>query len=83
MGVAFPPPTIDHALDEIEGRILPSMSEILDGVLEAAAMARAGIDAEAHGAELRRVVRELQEVTRQMEALSMVPQAAPALRISA
>ena len=69
MGAYFQPPLVDHALSEIESYILPSLSQMLEGVLDAATMARAGVEPEAHGVELRRVVRELEQVTRSMESL--------------
>ncbi len=81
MGVHFQPPRIDEALSEIESAILPSLGQMLEGVLEAAATARAGVEPEAHGRELRRVVAELEQVTRRMEMLA--PLQAGAVRISA
>ena len=85
MGVHFQPPLVDHALSEIESTILPSIGQMLEGVLKAAVMARAGVDPAANGAELRRVVRELEAVTRSMESLTAFLPAvqAPEARISA
>ncbi len=70
MGVHFQPPVVDDALAQIESDILPSFGRMLEGVLEAAAMARAGVEADEHGGELRRVVRELEQVTARMELIA-------------
>ena len=85
MGVHFQPPLVDHALSEIETAILPSLGQMLEGVLEAAVMARAGVQPEEHGAELRRVIGELEQLTRTMETLTAcaVPLQPAEVRISA
>jgi hypothetical protein len=62
--------SLEEAFERIEEAILPSLSITLDALLEAAALARPGADAEAHAAELRTLAFELESATRQMEALS-------------
>lgn len=63
----------DEAIERIEESILPSLGTILDAALEAAALGRPGIDAEAHAAELRAIAAELEAMTRQVEALAPPP----------
>ncbi len=61
---------IDEAFERIEETILPSVSAMLDSLLDAASLARPGVDAEAHAAELRRVALQLEALTREVEAIS-------------
>jgi hypothetical protein len=61
---------LDEAFERIEESILPSLSLVLDSLLDAAALARPGADAEIFAAELRTIGAELESLTRQMEALS-------------
>ncbi|MDQ3140463.1 MAG: hypothetical protein M3Q15_07030 [Pseudomonadota bacterium] len=56
----------DAAFDRIEEGILPSVSMMLDTLLDAATLGRPGIDADAYAAELRSLARELDTLTRQM-----------------
>ncbi|MEA3014991.1 MAG: hypothetical protein QOD42_3536 [Sphingomonadales bacterium] len=53
----------DRALDRIDQAILPSLSRLLDSLLDSAALARPGIDAEEHAAGLRRTARQMGELT--------------------
>ena len=60
---------IDHrqfegALDTIDRAILPSLSRLLDGVLDSAALARPGVDAEDYSAGLRRAARQVDQLSR-------------------
>jgi hypothetical protein len=61
---------LDEAFERIEESILPSLSLILDSLLDAAALARPGVDADIYAAELRTIGAELESLTRQVEALS-------------
>ena len=61
---------IDEAFELIEETILPSVSLMLDTVLDAASLARPGRDAEVYAAELRTVALQLEEVMRQVEAIA-------------
>ena len=61
---------LDEAFDRIEETILPSISMMLDTLLDAAALARTGHDREAYAAELRTIALQLEELTRQVEAIS-------------
>jgi len=61
---------LDEAFERIEETILPSLSMMLDTLLEAAALARPGKDGEAFAAELRMLGIQLDAVTRQIEAVS-------------
>jgi hypothetical protein len=62
--------SLDEAFDRIEETILPSMSMMLDTLLDAAALARPGRDSEAYAAELRTIGLQLEALTRQVEAVS-------------
>jgi hypothetical protein len=78
---------IDHrqfqsALDTIDQAILPSLSRLLDGVLDSAALARPGIDAEDYSAGLRRTARQVDQLSR-LVALVAPHQRAAARNISA
>ena len=61
---------LDEAFERIEESILPSLSFILDSLLDAAALARPGTDADIFAAELRTIGAELESLTRQVEAIS-------------
>ena len=61
---------LDEAFDRIEETILPSISMMLDTLLDASALARPGIDGETYAAELRTIALQLEELTRQVEAIS-------------
>ena len=63
-------PRLDEAFDRIEQTILPSISMMLDTLLDAAALGRPGVDAEVYAAELRMVALQLEALTRQVEAIS-------------
>ncbi len=54
----------ERALDTIDQAILPNLSRLLDGVLDSAALARPGIDAEAYSAGLRRRARQVGQLSR-------------------
>ena len=61
---------LDEAFEQIEETILPSLSLMLDAMLDAAALARPGHDGEAFAAELRTLGLQLEELTRQVESVS-------------
>jgi hypothetical protein len=54
----------DTALDTIDKAILPSLSRLLDSVIDSAALARPGIDAEEYSDGLRRTARQVDQLTR-------------------
>ena len=54
----------DTALAAIDRAILPSLSQLLDGVIDSAALARPGVDAEHHSAGLRKTARQVDQLTR-------------------
>ena len=54
----------ENALDRIDVAILPSLSRLLDDVIDSAALARPGIDAEDYSAGLRRTARQVEQLTR-------------------
>ena len=68
----------DRALASIDQAILPNLSRLLDGVIESAALARPGADAEAYAASLRKTARQMDQLSR---LVGLVAQ--PAARISA
>jgi hypothetical protein len=61
---------LDEAFERIEETILPSISMMLDTLLDAAALGRPGIDAEIYAAELRTIGLQLEALTRQVEEIS-------------
>lgn len=63
----------DRALDRIDQAILPSLSRLLDHVLDSAALARPGIDAEDYSAGLRRTARQMAQLTDLVGAVAQRP----------
>ena len=60
---------IDHrqfesALERIDVAILPGLSHLLDDVIDSAALARPGVDAEAYAEGLRRTAVQVAQLTR-------------------
>jgi hypothetical protein len=76
-------PSLNEAFERIEGTILPTISLMLDTLLDAASLARPGIDAAAYQAEIRTIALELEGLTRQVEGIAPAYPAAAELRISA
>lgn len=76
---------LDHVFEQVEGDILPSLSLMLDNLIDAAMLARTGIDAELHAAELRMIGKELESLTKHVEAIAprKAGDQAPSFRISA
>jgi hypothetical protein len=70
MGAADQKHGLDEAFERIEETILPSISMMLDALLEASSLARPGIDSEIYAAELRTIGLQLEALTRQVEAMS-------------
>ena len=66
-------PSLDADLGRIESTILPSLTMMLDALLDAAAIARPGHDAAAYAAEIQSLAAELDNVTRHIELLSTAP----------
>ena len=64
------PIQIEDALERIEATILPSISMMLDTLLDAASLARPGVDAEVYAAELRTIALQLEALTKQVESIS-------------
>ncbi|HVQ07817.1 MAG TPA: hypothetical protein VMS43_05230 [Allosphingosinicella sp.] len=63
----------DRALDRIDQVILPGLSRLLDNVIESAALARPGIDAEDYSAGLRRTARQMAQLTALVGAVAQRP----------
>lgn len=74
MAKAAPPP-LGEALATIERTILPSLSGLLDELIDAAALARPGTDAEPYAAELRSRAEQVAALTRLVEAVARAAQA--------
>jgi hypothetical protein len=69
--------SLEEAFDRIEETILPSLSLMLDSLIESASLARPGIDAASYAAELSTLAVQLEELTREVEEASparIVPQ---------
>jgi hypothetical protein len=64
---------LDRALDRIDQAILPSLSRLLDSLLDSAALARPGIDAEDYAAGLRRTARQMGQLTALVGAVAQRP----------
>lgn len=74
-------PSLDEAIERIEETILPSISMMLDTLLDAANAAQAGTDAHVYAAELKTLALQLEALTQQVEGLSSTggqPKAYPA-----
>ena len=76
-GLALPPmahrdveTSLEQALDRIEEAILPSLSMMLDSLLDAASLARPGADADTYAIEIRTLALELESIARQVEAVA-------------
>jgi hypothetical protein len=63
----------EQALAGIDRAILPNLSRLLDSVLESAALARPGHDAEAHAAGLRNTARQLDRLVALVGAVAQRP----------
>lgn len=83
MGMAEQISGLDEAFEKIEETILPSMSMMLDMLLDAATLNRPGVDAEVYAAELRTVALQLESLTREVESISPVQIGSQAYRIVA
>jgi hypothetical protein len=75
--------SLDAAFARIEGSILPSVTLMLDALLDAAAMARPGSDALHYAAEIGTLAEQLKMVTRQVETLAPSQFGLDAQRINA
>ena len=69
MSSALLPAGYDDTLEQIEETILPSLSLVLDAMLDATALARPGHDAEVFAAELRTIGHALEALNQEVEAL--------------
>lgn len=58
---------LDEAFEAIEEAILPSLSTLIDTLLEASTLARPGFDAAAYAAELKTLGCEVDSLRRQVE----------------
>jgi len=77
---------LDQAFERIEATILPTISSMLDTLLDAASLGQPGVNAAGYAAELRAAALQVEELTRQVEAIAPAPAVAyPAapLKISA
>ncbi len=60
---------LEQAFGEIEESILPSISMMLDTLIDAASSARRDGEGEAYSAELRGLALQLNSITRQIELI--------------
>jgi hypothetical protein len=63
----------DQALARIDDAILPNLSRLLDHVLDSAALARPGVDAEDYAAGLRRTAGQMAQLTALVGAVAQRP----------
>lgn len=61
------------AFEQIEETILPSISIMLDTLLDAASLGRPGVDADVYAGELRALAAQLTSLTGEVEALAPAP----------
>jgi hypothetical protein len=72
--------SVGESLETIEGAILPSLSHLLDGLLDSAALARPGADADLHATELRYTAIHLDTLGRLLAAVAPIAQPVEAPR---
>ena len=83
MAPGGPQQSLDATFEAIEETILPCISMMLDSLLDAAALARPGIDGDVYAAELRTVAFQLEYLTREVESISPARIAPADYRIAA
>ncbi|MBV9931826.1 MAG: hypothetical protein JO013_12905 [Alphaproteobacteria bacterium] len=71
---------LDAAFEAIEEAILPSLTAMLDTLLEAASLARPGIDAATYAAELKTLGCEIESLRRQVEDAAAARETGQAIR---
>ena len=59
---------LDQALERIESGILPGIASLLDGLVDAAALARPGLDAARYADDIRALTLQVEELAREMDA---------------
>ncbi len=64
---------LDLALERIESAILPGIASLLEGLVDTAALARPGIDAENYAVEIRTLTLQVEELARQMKVVTPAP----------
>jgi hypothetical protein len=69
--------SLEQALERIEESILPSLSMMLDSLLDAASLARPGADAAVYAEDIRALALELERMTREVEAVAPSRRAPP------
>ncbi|WP_129792661.1 hypothetical protein [Sphingosinicella sp. CPCC 101087] len=75
---------IGESLDSVERSVLPHLPHLLDGLIDSAALARAGADADMHATELRYAAFRLDALTALLDAVAPAAQdVGAARRISA
>jgi hypothetical protein len=60
----------DEALDALEGSVLPTLSIMLEALLDAARLGEEGAPAHVQAAELRTIAMEIDALTRRIEAMA-------------
>lgn len=70
MGYADQQQGLDEVFAQIEESILPSISMMLDTLLDASTLAQPGLDAEVYAAELRTIALQLESLAKDVEAMS-------------
>lgn len=60
----------DATIDGVDALLLPSLSRVLDGLLDSAALARPGHDADAYAAGLRETARQLDSLADLLGAIA-------------
>ena len=77
-------PPVDEALEQISGSILPSLSRLLDGIIDSATLARPGSDSAAYADSLRQTAWDVTALTELVAAVvPLAQEASEPLRMSA
>ena len=71
---------IAGAFESIERSILPSLTSLLDALIDSAALARPGVDADLHATELRNTAIQVDALTLLIEGVVSLAQPAEAPR---
>ena len=69
-----------ESLETIEDAILPKLSHLLDGLLDSAALARPGVDADGYATELRYMAVQLDALGQLLASVATIAQPAEAPR---
>lgn len=76
-------PALDDAFKVVEEGIMPSVSMMLETLIEAAVSGTPGVDAELYAAELRSMGNQMARITREIQTMCGPAHAMPAYEATA